>query len=117
LKIWNQNKGEKLKIQKAQQNAVKALLYNGIPSSDKCTGQKPILNNTEAIEKFKAIENEFFAKKGIWITFTRSADPDNVLPQTLADEKSKAYSVIINKDQLRKYLEEKGIIKTINSIF
>lgn len=117
LKIWNQKKGEKLKIHQAQQSAVKTLLYNGIPQSDDCIGQKPILNNSEAVEKFKAIENEFFAKKGIWLTFTRSANPYNIEPQILADEKSKAYSLIINKDLLRKYLEEKEIIKSINSIF
>lgn len=117
LKIWNQKRGEKLKIQQAQQSAVKALLYNGIPLSDNCIGQKPILNNSEAVEKFKAIENEFFAKKGIWLTFTRSANPDNIEPQILADERSKAYSLIISNDHLRKYLEEKGIIKPLNSIF
>lgn len=117
LKIWNQKKGERLKIQQAQKSALRALLYNGITSSDNCIGQKSILNNSEAVERFKVIENDFFANKGIWITFTRSADPVNILPQTMEDEKSKEYSVIINKEQLRKYLEEKEIIKSINSIF
>jgi hypothetical protein len=60
------------------------------------------------IENFKKIESNFFSNKGIWKTFIRNATNE---------QNTTGFEIMINKDQLRKYLEEKQIIKSLNNGF
>jgi hypothetical protein len=117
LKIWNTKSGKKYKIENARKDAIHALLYSGIAGINGCATQKPLLINNESIEKFKKLENDFFSNNGIWSQFTRSASTTSALPLSLSSKNWKVYQISISKDALKKYLEEKSIINSLNTGF
>jgi mRNA deadenylase 3'-5' endonuclease subunit Ccr4 len=75
------------------------------------------LNVSEEQNKFKNIEKSFFAKNGKWTMFTRSAATETTLPASLGAKNWKVYQVSISKNELRKYLEEQKIIKSLTNGF
>jgi len=114
LKLLNYVKPTKFKVEDASKDAIKALLYSGYSSAN-CPTQKPLLKETTDIDNFKKIEKDFFSKNGKWKTFVRnSLDIDNVKTEKIT---IKEFTIMVNKDQLRKYLEEQKIIKSLNTGF
>ncbi len=114
LKLLNYVKPTKFKIEEACKDAIKALLYSGY-SSTNCTTQKPLLKETTDIDNFKKIEKIFFLKNGKWKTFIRnSLDVDNIKTEKTT---IKEFEIMVNKELLRKYLEEQKIIKSLNTGF
>lgn len=114
LKVIDYKNPSKLNIENASKDAIKAVLYSGY-SSTNCQTQRPLLKETAETEKFKKIENKFFSENGIWKTYVRnSLDASNIK----TDKKdNKYFYIMVNKDGLRKYLEEQKIIKSLNTGF
>jgi hypothetical protein len=100
VKIWDTSKGAKYNTEQARKDAIHA-----------------ILNVSEEQNKFKNIEKSFFAKNGKWTMFTRSAATETTLPASLGAKNWKVYQVSISKNELRKYLEEQKIIKSLTNGF
>lgn len=117
IKIWDTKKGAKYKPEQARKDAIHAILYSGVSGSSGCSTQPPILNKTEEQVNFKSIEKSFFAKKGKWSMFARSSAAETTLPAKLGVNNWKVYQVSISKKELRKYLEEQKIIKTLTNGF
>ena len=117
IKIWDTKKGAKYKQEQARKDAIHAILFSGISGGNGCATQPPILNKTEELENFKTIEESFFAKKGKWSMFTRSSATESTLPANLGIKNWKVYQVSISKNELRKYLEEQKIIKSLTNGF
>ena len=112
-----QKKGARYRSKQARKDAIHAILYSGISGGAGCSTQPPILNKTIEQENFKPIEKSFFAKKGKWSMFTRSSATETTLPNRLGIKTWKVYQVSISKNELRKYLEEQKIIKSLNNGF
>jgi len=117
LKIWDSKSGKSYKPEQAKKDAVHAMLYAGIAGTNGCTTQRAILSNAETIDQFKKIEKDFFSKNGDWQRFTRSSDTETTLPESIGAKNWKVYQVSVAKDALRKYFEEKQIIKSLNNGF
>lgn len=117
IKIWDSKKGANYNVEQARKDAVDAILFSGISAGKGCGSQPPILNKTEEQENFKAIEKSFFSKNGKWSIFTRSSATETALPTNLGVKNWKVYQVSISKNELRKYLVEKNIIKSLNNGF
>jgi len=117
IKIWDTSKGAKYNAEQARKDAIQAILFSGISSGNGCSTQPPILNVSEEQNKFKNIEKSFFAKNGKWSMFTRSAATETTLPASLGAKNWKVYQVSISKNELRKYLEEQKIIKSLTNGF
>ncbi len=118
IKIWDIKKGAKYKAEQARKDAIHALLFSGISGSGSgCSTQNPLLSNSEEVEKFKGIQRSFFSRKGKWSSFTRSAATETTLPTSIGNEDWKVYQVSVSKRELRKYLEEKNIIKALTNGF
>lgn len=117
IKIWDSKKGAKYKIVQARKDGIYAILYSGISAINGCATQPPLLNKTEERENFKTIEKTFFAKNGVWSMFTRSSSVETTLPSNIGTNNWKVYQVSISKNELRKYLENQKIIKSLNNGF
>lgn len=114
LKIGNFVKQTEFNIESASKNAVKAVLYSGY-SSTNCQTQKPILKESSDIDNFKKIESNFFSSNGKWKTFVRNLLDSNNIKTDKTENKE--FTIMVNKDQLRKYLEDQKIIKSLNTGF
>jgi len=117
IKIWDTKKGAKYKPEQARKDAIHAILFSGISAGNGCSTQLQILNKAEEQENFKTIEKSFFAKNGKWSMFTRSSATESTLPANLGIKNWKVYQVSISKNELRKYLEEQKIIKSLTNGF
>ena len=114
LKMGNYVKPTEFNIESACKDAIKAVLYSGY-SSTNCQTQKPILKESSDIDNFKKIESNFFSSNGKWKTFVRnSLDTNNIKTDKT---ENKEFAIVVSKDQLRKYLEEQKIIKSLNTGF
>ncbi len=117
LKIWNPVDGSGYKLEQAQKDAIHAILFSGISGSSTCSAQSPILKNQEEKENFKNIEKEFFSKKGSWILFTKGSTIASTLPVSFGEKNWKIYQIGVAKKELRKYLEDQKIIKSLTNGF
>lgn len=117
IKIWDTKKGAKYKSEQARKDAIHAILFSGIAGTSGCSTQPPLLNNTEEQKNFKTIEESFFDKSGKWVMFARSSANKTTLPANLGVKNWNVYQVSISKNELRKYLEEQKIIKTLTDGF
>ncbi|MCF8374403.1 MAG: hypothetical protein K9H64_22470 [Bacteroidales bacterium] len=117
IKIWDTKKGSKYKSEQAQKDAIHAILYSGISGGNGCPTQTPLLNTLHEQENFSHIENNFFSKNGKWKDFTKSSKVETTLPQSISEKNWKVYQVSVSKNELRKYLEERKIIKSLNEGF
>lgn len=117
IKIWDTEKGVKYKPEQARRDAIHAILYSGISGGSSCTTQPPILKKSEEQESFKVIEKSFFSKKGKWSMFTRSSATETTLPANIGIKNWKVYQVAISKNELRKFLEDQKIIKSLTNGF
>lgn len=117
FKIWDTKSGKSYKPEQARKDAVHSVLYAGIAGSNGCTTQTALLVKSEDFEKFKKIEKDFFSSKGNWAKYTRSSATESTLPINLGQKSWKVYQVSVSKDALKKYLEEKSILKSINTGF
>jgi len=114
LKVLDYKNPSKLDIENASKDAIKAVLYSGY-SSENCQTQKPLLKETTDVQKFKKIEKKFFSEGGLWKTYVRnSLDASNIKTNK---KDNKDFFIMVNKDELRKYLEEQKIIKPLNTGF
>ena len=107
LKVSNLINPTDYQIEQASIDAIKAVLITGY-SSVKCQTQKPILNTPEEKENFNKIQSSFFSKKGIWKTFVRNSNGNSI---------DNGFLIMINKEELRIYLENNKIIKKLNNGF
>ena len=114
LKLLNYKNPTDFNVESASKDAIKAVLYSGY-SSTNCQTQKPILKESSDIDNFKKIESNFFSSNGKWKTFVRnSLDSNNIKTDKT---ENKEFTIMVNKDQLRKYLEDQKIIKSLNTGF
>lgn len=114
FKIWSYDKKEKNAIAQAPKNAVHAVIFKQI-------GYNPALAGTASIEEeHAAFFKDFFADGGAYMRFVQLANNgaiaagDNI---KLAKQCKVGIKVTVNRADLRKYLEEKGIIQSMNSLF
>ena len=118
LRIWDTRKGANYTSKQARKDAIHAILYSGIAaSSSGCSTQPPFLNNIEEREAFKGIAKSFFAKNGQWSVFTRNATIETILPTHIGNKSWKVFQVSVSKNELRKDLEERKIIKSLSNGF
>jgi hypothetical protein len=115
LVVWSTKKSNKYSLQQAQKDALMAVIKTSI-SSKNCQNQPPLIKDEEAVSYFKSIQKKFFSKNGDWKMFVSNSEE---LTSNLNQSESqpKKYKVLVLKSELRKYLENKNIIKPLNSGF
>jgi hypothetical protein len=113
LKIYNLNNSRLVDTQtKVKKEALNIILYYGISIGDNCPKIPPYLSTAKEQIRFKKIEKEFFSKNGDWKKFVHIKS----LPENNNNDKN-FYQISIDKNNLRTYLEEQKIIKSLTNGF
>jgi hypothetical protein len=113
LKVYSYAKTEKEGLEQGKLNAIRAILFKGIPGAD---FQKPMVAEVGAEEKYKSYFNEFLKPGGKYLKFI--ALSSNTIDAFKSDEMQKVgVTLTIQKDNLRKELEAANIIKPLTNGF
>lgn len=101
-----------------KKDAVHCVIYSGIPAGNGSINQPPLMNKDTKIEGNEQALNQFFEQKQ-YLQFINSVVNSSKTITKLQGSKDYKISVVIsvNKDQLRKYLIDNDIIKSLDYIF
>lgn len=105
-------KPTKYNLQKAQKDAIMAVLYSTI-SSTNCQTQPPLLGNADEKRAFNKYKRKFLSKRGEWKLYVSNNEAGNSIQNT----QTNSFKVTVMKAALRKHLEQKEIIKPLNTGF
>lgn len=114
FKVWSYDKKENIAIMQASKNAVHAVIFKQI-------GNYPALAGTENVEtQFEDFFKNFFANGGEYMRFVQLSNNGAIASSDkikLKNEFKIGVRVTVNRADLRKYLEQNGILQQMNSIF
>jgi hypothetical protein len=118
IDIWNVKKGKNYNLETARKESVLAILLSNIGSDGRNPSITPLLNNEESRKLFSKMQKKFFSKNGDYSRFIISTDFINsTLPEIAGPKNWKIFRVCVSKNELRKHLEEKEVLKKLNNLF
>lgn len=122
IKVWSYSRKPKVAIEQAKKNAIHAIIFQGYAGGKMgCKTQKPLVRNPN-IENEKAdFFKEFFAEGGKYMKYVSVTNDGAVGAGDRLKISKREYKigviVSVRKDQLRKDLENAGIVKGLSSGF
>ena len=117
IRVWSyyKNKNAKMPLEVAKRNAVHAVIFKGVPAGNGAASQPPL--KTDAVT---ASDSVFFGNffQGEYQDYINSVASGSLrILKLRAREYKIGYVVSVAKDNLRKYLEDQGVIKGLSSGF
>lgn len=117
FKIFSYGKNEEDCIANAKRNAIKAVIFNGIPGSDL---QKPLTTDVGALATHKDYFTVFFQNNGKYLQYV-SLSTDGSIDSNdrlrVGKYTKVGIAVLVQKNALRNELEKAGIIKSLSHGF
>ncbi len=117
FKVYTYCKKEKDCFEYAKMDAVKAIMFKGIPGSGM---QRPMITEVGAEDKFRDFFKEFFKEGGKYLNYVAISNDGSISDDDrLKVGKKLKIGVILSvqKANLRKELEAAGIIKKLDAGF
>ena len=118
IKVFSYAKNKQKALELVKPNAVHAVLFSGFTGGNGISGQKPMVS-TDVKTKNQKFFDDFFKNKEYERFVNLSADT-MVKPGDMV-KVGKLYkigfTVSVNKDGLREYLESQGVLKSLGSMF
>ena len=114
LKVYSYGKTYDKSVEQAKHDAVHGILFKGIVGSNGCANQPAMVKPQEQVAN-QAFFDEFF-KKGEYLRFVNISNDGSVsgADRLKVGSMSKiGVTVSVQKDALRKYLEQAGVIKPL----
>lgn len=119
IKVWGYGKNAEVAAYNAKRDAVAAVIFRGVPGGNGAAPTPAILG-MDGYEKNAEFFDEFFKAGGMYLSFI-NVTTDGIPSGDDRIRMEKGYKVAIcasvNFDGLRKYLEEKGIVKKLDAGF
>lgn len=122
VKVWSFSKNPTIATNQARKNAVHGVIFKGVPAKERIPGKKPLVQNAE-IEKQNAdfFKSFFQTNGGDYMRFVTLTNNGAIAAGDIMKIGKKEYKVgvvvTVQYNDLRKYLEEKGIVKRLDAGF
>ena len=109
---------ERVYLDGLKKDAVHCVIYKGIPAGNGSINQPALLNKDTRIEGNEEALNNFFEQK-IYNNFINSVvnSSKNIVKLKGSKDYKISVTLSVNKDELRKYLIDNNIIKSLNYLF
>ncbi len=122
IKVWSYSKKPKYAITQSWKNAVHGIIFKGFSGTGRsCTGFRPLINKSMNQKQYDAFFKNFFLDSGQYSQFVTDAADGSIDPRDVLKVGKKMYKigvvVNVNVSQLRKLLEEEGIINGLTTGF
>jgi hypothetical protein len=121
IKVWSYAKKEKAAVEQAKKNAVHGIIFRGFVGMNGVSSQKPLANNRPNLEEEKKdFFDAFFADGGKYMKFVNITGDGSINAKDrlkVGKEYKIGVVVSVNVDELRKDLEDAGIIRKLGAGF
>ncbi|PQJ76450.1 hypothetical protein [Polaribacter glomeratus] len=129
IKVFSYSKDRFLAVEQAKMNAIRGVIFRGIPPGERgCVAQPAMVRDSNLEEQSNEYFKSFFAIGGKYSKFIDLTTEGAVKAEDRFVMKGKAFGlrgkvykigvvVSVNKNLLRKELEDAGIIKKLSSGF
>lgn len=115
--LWNPSEGKRYELEDAKKDALQILLFKGFGLGENCGTQYNVLASEEELERFKAMSVTFFSKNGDWSNFVGVSTSGKRPSGDRIKEKWAVYTLKLSRLELKKYLQQKEVIRNLNSGF
>ncbi len=120
VKVWSYSKKAKVAIEQAKKNAVHGVIFKGFTGKSGVPGQRPLTKNPNLENEQKDFFEDFFKDGGKYMKFVQAINDGNIAAgdiMKIGKEYKIGVIVSVNTAELRKDLENAGIIKSLGSGF
>jgi hypothetical protein len=122
VKVWSYSKDPNVATEQAKKNAVHGIIFKGFTSTVRgVPSQKPLVSNSTTATEKKDFFDAFFADGGGYMKFVNLTNSHDAIAAGDRIKIGKEYKVgiivSVNKDALRKELENTGIVSKLGDIF
>lgn len=120
IKVWSYSKKPVVAIEQAKKNAVHGIIFKGYVGAGRISGQKPLSSNPNIEVEHADFFKEFFADGGKYMKYVNITNDGSVAAEDrlkMGKEYKIGVIVSVNVAELRKDLENAGIIRGLNSGF
>lgn len=123
VKVWSFSKNPAVATEQAKKNAVHGMIFKGVADKAGIKGKKPLVADVTMEEKHAEFFKNFFAEGGEYMKYVAYTTSGQVGAGDVmkVSKKSREYKVgvvvTVQYDQLRKRLEQEGIVKKLNQGF
>jgi len=119
VKVWSYSKDVATATEQCKKNAVHGIIFKGFPDKERVKGQRPLAGNSLNVEQEKKdFFDDFFKNGGKYLKYVTLANHGEIEPGDRIKISKNEYKiglvVSVSVAQLRKDLEDAGIIKSLN---
>ena len=116
VKVWSYSKRPKIAAEQCMKNAVHGVIFKGYTGGNGCVAQKPLANHPGVEMEYEEYFRSFFADNGEYYKYVSLTGATQEMVK-VGKEYKVGIIVSVQKDELRKALEQAGIIRGLNSGF
>ena len=120
VKVWTYSKKANVAIEQAKKNAVHGVIFKGFTGAGAGCTQKPLASSPSIEEEKADYFTNFFADGGKYMKFVSVSGDGSVAAEDrmkVGKEYKVGVIISVSKDNLRKDLEDAGIVKGLSSGF
>jgi hypothetical protein len=117
IKVWSYSKKPDVAIEQAKKNAVHGIIFRGFSGNERVPGQSALTNNPNLFDEKIDFFDDFFAEGGKYLKFVSLTNDGAVAAEDrmkVGKEYKIGVLISIRKEDLRKDLENAGIIKGLS---
>lgn len=117
VKVWSYSKKADLAMEQSRKNAVHGVIFRGYTGTTAASSQRALVSDP-TIESVKAdFFTAFFGEDGPYMRYVSTVLDGSAEVRKVGKEYKVGVVVTVNKDMLRKHLEEAGIVRGLGSGF
>ena len=117
VKVWSYSPKANIATEQCRMNAVHGVLFKGYAASTSSASQKPLVKDASLESARSDFFNAFFSENGPYMRYVSTVLEGSTEVRKVGKEYKVGVVVTVNKDMLRKHLEDVGIIKGLSSGF
>ncbi|OOV16824.1 hypothetical protein [Flavobacterium sp. LM4] len=120
IKVWSYSKKPELATEQSKKNAIHGVIFKGFSGKAGIPGQSPLANNPNLEVEKEDFFKPFFEEGGKYLKFVTLSNAGAVAAEDrmkIGKEYKIGVIVSVNVAELRKDLENAGVIKSLSSGF
>jgi hypothetical protein len=118
IKVWSYSKKANIALEQCKKNAVHGVIFKGYTATGGgSVSQKPLARDAGVYSEKQDFFASFFVDGGQYMKYVSAVADGSAEVRKVGKEYKTGVVITVNKDQLRKDLEDAGIIKGLASGF